>query len=131
PVDGASQQPGSVPATFTGKAADNAGGSGLPATGSVTITLRNSDGYWNGTTFSSASPVDLATSQPTATTGNQEVTWTKNTGLPTWSSQAAGTYTVQAKTTDRAGNTFTDPAVTFTLLAPVSWGSVGSTTDTS
>src|SRR5205823_2650461 len=50
-----------------------------------------------------------------ATTGGTAATWTSSATLPTWSSQTDGTYTVQAKATDKAGNTFTGTAVTFTL----------------
>src|SRR5262249_57930268 len=50
-----------------------------------------------------------------ATTGDTAAAWTDNVTLPTWSSQTDGTYTVQAKATDKAGNTFTGPTVSFTL----------------
>src|SRR5205814_22157 len=50
-----------------------------------------------------------------ATTGNAVVTWTSSATLPTWSSEADGSYTVQATATDLAGNTFTGAAVSFTL----------------
>src|SRR5206468_1877648 len=50
-----------------------------------------------------------------ATTGNTAATWTSNATLPSWSSQADGTYTVQATATDAVGNTFTGAAVSFTL----------------
>src|SRR5205814_1098073 len=42
-------------------------------------------------------------------------TWTSNATLPTWSSQAGGTYTIQATATDAVGNTFAGTAVSFTL----------------
>src|SRR5262249_19633147 len=50
-----------------------------------------------------------------ATTGNAVVTWTSSAALPTWSSEADGTYTVQATATDTDGNAFTGAAVSFTL----------------
>src|SRR5205814_1261017 len=36
---------------------------------------------------------------------------------PAWATESAGSYTVQAKATDKAGNTFTGSAVSFTLLS--------------
>src|SRR5439155_572860 len=69
--------------------------------------------YWTGSTWQSA-VFNLATTH-TATTDSTAVAWTDNVTLPTWSSQADGTYTIQAKATDRAGNTFTGTAVSFTL----------------
>ena len=55
PVDGAFYTASTVPATFSGSAADNAGGLGLN-TNSTTFTLqRATDGfYWNGTTWQAA-----------------------------------------------------------------------------
>src|SRR5439155_15739253 len=53
-----------------------------------------------------------------------------NVTLPTWSTESAGTYAVQAKATDKAGNTFTGNAVTFTLLAPPALGSAATASDT-
>src|SRR5262249_22584415 len=55
-----------------------------------------------------------------ATTGNTAAGWTDNVTLPTWSGQVNTTYSVQAKATDKAGNTFTGTAVSFTLdtIAP-------------
>ena len=52
---------------------------------------------------------------PGATTGNTAAAWTNSATLPTWSSQADATYTVQATATDKAGNTLAGTAVTFTL----------------
>src|SRR5919201_3394657 len=49
---------------------------------------------------------------------------------PTWVSQTAGTYTVQARTTDKAGNALTGSAVTFTLVASTTGASLGTATDT-
>src|SRR5436309_1252220 len=103
-----------MPATFSGSAADNSGGVGLAAN-STTFTLqRPSDNfYWTGTTWQAA-VFNLATIH-SATSSNAAVTWTSSATLPTWSSQTDGTYTVQAKATDAAGNTFTGTAITFTL----------------
>src|SRR5207302_1018135 len=50
-----------------------------------------------------------------ATTGDTAAAWTDNVTLPTWSAQADGAYTVRATATDKAGNTFTGSAVSFTL----------------
>src|SRR5207245_249970 len=42
-------------------------------------------------------------------------TWTSTATLPSWAVQADATYTVQATATDKAGNTLTGSAVSFTL----------------
>src|SRR5207247_8469972 len=75
--------------------------------------------YWTGSAWQSAA-FNLAASN-NATTGNTPVAWTSSATLPTWSSQSDGIYTIQAKATDKAGNTFTGTAVSFTLdkTAPV------------
>jgi hypothetical protein len=103
-----------VPAAFSGSAADNAGGVGLAAN-STTFTLqRNSDGnYWNGSGWQ-ASAFSLSATNA-ATAGSTASPWTSSATLPTWSSQADGTYTVQATATDKVGNSFTGAAVTFRL----------------
>src|SRR5436190_1283119 len=114
PVNGTVYGPTTMPATFSGSAADNSGGVGL-AVNSTTFTLqRPSDNfYWTGTTWQSA-VFNLATTH-SATSSNTAVTWTSSATLPTWSTQTDGTYTVQAKAPDAAGNTFTGTAITFTL----------------
>ena len=114
PANGSSFRVAAVPASFSGSVADNTGGAGLAAN-SATFTLeRGSDGfYWTGSAWQTAA-FSLAASNA-ATTGGAGVTWTSNATLPTWSSQAGGTYTVQATATDRAGNTFTGTAVSFNL----------------
>src|SRR5207253_306054 len=114
PAAGSSFRAASVPASFSGSVADNTGGVGLNAN-STTFTLqRSSDSiYWTGSAWQSAA-VNLAASN-NATTGNTAATWTSTATLPTWSSQSDGTYTVQATATDKAGNTFTGTAVSFTL----------------
>src|SRR5207244_2376060 len=116
PVDGAANQAGSVPASFGGSIADNGGGVGMNAN-STTFTLQrgSDDQYWNGSGWQAA-VANLATTHG-ATIGSTAATWTDNVVLPAWSSEAAGAYTVQAKATDKAANTFTGSAVTFTLLA--------------
>src|SRR5207244_12202974 len=103
-----------LPASCSGSAADNSGGSGLNAD-STTFTLqRGADSlYWNGSTWQSGSFALAATNG--ATTGNTAATWTSNTTLPTWASQSDGTFTVQATATNKAGNTLTGTALTFTL----------------
>src|SRR5439155_34102 len=114
PANGSAFRPATVPASFSGSAADNSGGVGLSAN-STTFTLqRSSDSfYWTGSTWQ-AGVANLATTH-SATTGNTAAAWTSSATLPTWSSQTDGTYTVQAKATDKAGNTFTGTAVSFTL----------------
>ncbi|MFL5798727.1 MAG: hypothetical protein ACJ77A_12450, partial [Actinomycetota bacterium] len=115
PADAASYNGTTVPATFSGSAADNSSGSGLNAN-STTFTLQRPDGqYWTGSAWQVAA-FNLATTH-SITTGNTAATWSDNVVLPTWSSQPDGSYTVQAKATDKAGNTFTGSAITFTLDA--------------
>src|SRR5439155_1614826 len=103
-----------VPASFSGSAADNSGGAGLAAN-SATFTLqRSSDNYyWTGSAWQAAAFNLAATNS--ATTGGTAATWTSSATLPTWAAQTDGTYTVRATTTDKAGNTFTGTAVSFTL----------------
>src|SRR5439155_251705 len=114
PANGSAFQAAGVPASWTGSVADNSGGAGLNAN-STTFTLqRSSDSsYWTGSAWQ-AGAANLATTHA-ATTGGTAATWTSSATLPTWSSQSDGTYIVQAKATDKAGNTFTGAAVTFTL----------------
>src|SRR5205823_2114740 len=119
PASGGLFRAASVPGSFSGSVADNTGGAGLAAN-STTFTLkRSSDNfYWTGSAWQSAA-VNLAASN-SATTSNTAATWTSSATLPTWASQADGTYTVQATATDLVGNTFTGTAVSFTLdnMAP-------------
>src|SRR5207253_3679574 len=114
PAAGSSFRAASVPASFSGSVADNSGGVGLNAN-STTFTLQRSsdNNYWTGTAWQ-AGVTNLATTH-SATTGSNSVTWTSSATLPTWSSQADGTYTVQATATDKGGNTFTGSAITFIL----------------
>src|SRR5439155_1312205 len=116
PASGSSYGAASVPASWSGNAADNSGGVGLNAN-STTFTLqRSSDSfYWTGSAWQ-AGAANLATTHA-ATTSGTAATWTSSAMLPTWSSQSEGTYTVQATTTDKVGNTFTGSAGTFTLDA--------------
>src|SRR5207247_1641916 len=102
-----------VPASFSGAAADNNGGVGLNAN-STTFTLqRGSDSfYWTGLAWQSAA-FNLATTH-SGTTGNTAAAWTSNATMPAWTSQVDGTYTVAATATDKVGNTFTS-AISFTL----------------
>src|SRR5207248_285554 len=81
----------------------------------TTFTLqRSSDSfYWTGSAWQAAA-FNLAATNG-ATNGNTAATWTSSATLPTWASQADGSYTVQATATDKAGNTFTGAAVSFTL----------------
>src|SRR5204862_496953 len=120
PANGSLFRAATVPASFSGSAADNSGGVGLNAN-STTFTLkRGSDSfYWTGSAWQSAA-FNLATTH-SATTGNTAVTWTSSATLPTWASQSDGTNTVQATATDKAGNAVTGTAITFTLdkTAPI------------
>src|SRR5439155_1696565 len=103
-----------VPASFSGSAADNSGGVGLNAS-STTFTLqRGADSfYWTGSAWQ-AGVANLATTHG-ATSSNTAATWTSSATMPTWASESDGTYTVQATATDKAGNTFTGTAASFTL----------------
>src|SRR5437899_5236940 len=98
-----------MPSSFSGSAADNSGGVGLNAN-STTFTLqRGSDSfYWTGSAWQ-AGVANLATTHG-ATSSNTAATWTSSATMPTWASESDGTYTVQAKATDKAGNTFTGTA---------------------
>src|SRR5207248_883165 len=118
PAGGNSFRPATVPASFSGSVADNTGGVGLAAN-STTFTLqRSSDGrYWTGSTWQAAA-FSLAASN-SATSGSTATTWTSNATLPPWASQSDGTYTIQAKAADKAGNSFTGTAVSFTLDSTV------------
>src|SRR5207244_5832709 len=113
PVSGTVYGPTTMPATFSGSAADNSGG-GLAAN-STTFTLQRSsdNNYWTGSAWQAA-VFNLATTH-SATTGNTAAAWTDNVTLPTWSSQTDGTYIVQAKGTEKAGNKFTGVAYTINL----------------
>src|SRR5205823_5085748 len=75
PANGSSFRAATVPASFSGSAADNSGGSGLNAN-STTFTLqRSSDSnYWNGSAWQ-AGISNLATTH-SATTSNTAATWT-------------------------------------------------------
>src|SRR5207249_1942872 len=114
PPTGSSFSAATVPATFSGSAADNNGGVGLNAN-STTFTLqRGSDSfYWTGSAWQ-ATAVNLATTH-SATTGNTAATWTSSASMPAWASQSDGTYTVRVTATDKVGNTFAGSAVSFTL----------------
>src|SRR5207245_167541 len=113
PGNGSGYGPTTVPATFTGTAADNSGGVGVNAN-STTFTLRRSsdNNYWTGLAWQSAA-FNLATTH-SGTTGNTAASWTSNATMPAWTSQAEGTYTVAAAATDKVGNAFTS-AISFTL----------------
>jgi hypothetical protein len=131
PVDGAVYTASTVPATFSGSAADNAGGLGLN-TNSTAFTLQRAiDGfYWNGTTWQAAMFNLAATNS--ATTSGTATTWTDNVTLPVWSSEAVTAYTVRATATDKAGNSFTGNTVTFSTggIAPTSIGTRASASTT-
>src|SRR5207249_5542070 len=114
PPDGSAYRSATVPASFSGSAADNIGGVGLNANTTTFTLQRGSDNfYWTGSAWQ-AGVANLATTHG-ATTGNTAAAWTDSATLPTWSSQTDGTYRVQATATDKAGNTFTGTAASFTL----------------
>src|SRR5206468_647256 len=98
-----------VPASFSGAAADNNGGVGLNAN-STTFTLqRGSDNfYWTGSAWQ-AGVFNLTTTH-SATTSNTAAAWTSSATMPAWTSQTDGTYRVQAKATNKTGNTVTGTA---------------------
>src|SRR5947208_3128676 len=135
PADGSMYRAATVPASFSGSAADGTGGSGLNAN-STTLTLqRNADNfYWTGTAWQ-VGVFNLATTH-SATTSNTAAAWTSSATLPTWALESDGVYTVQATATDKVGNTFTGAAVSFTLdktapitaavTAPADGGSYGA-----
>src|SRR5919201_1509701 len=103
-----------VPPSFSGSVADNAGGVGLNANSAIFTLQRASDSnYWNGSSWQ-ASAFNLATTH-SATTGNTAATWTSSAAMPNWSSEPDSTYTVQATATDKVGNSFTGTAISFTL----------------
>ncbi|MBI2832519.1 MAG: Ig-like domain repeat protein [Chloroflexi bacterium] len=106
-----------MPAAFSGTAADDATGMGLNAN-SATFTLRRgSDSqYWTGSAWQ-AGAAWLATSHA-ATAGGASVNWTNSAAMPAW---ADGSYTVQARAIDKYSNTTTGAAVSFTFdsTAPV------------
>ncbi len=114
PSSGSSFRAATVPASFSGSVADNSGGVGVYAD-STTFTLqRSTDGaYWTGSAWQ-ATAVSLTATNP-ATTSNTIATWTSSASLPTWATQPDATYTIQATATDKAGNSFTGSAVSFTL----------------
>src|SRR5207237_1401028 len=114
PAGGSSFRAATVPASFGGSVADNTGGVGLAAN-STTFTLqRGSDGfYWTGAGWQAAASSLAATNA--AASGSTAAAWAGSAALPAWASQADGAYTVQATATDKAGNSFTGTAVSFTL----------------
>ena len=102
-----------MPSAFKGSAADNSGGSGLTAN-TVTYTLQrdSDDYYWNGTDWQSGAGVLASTHG--ATTGGTSTSWTSSASMPSWFDQASGNYVVQATSVDKAGNSYSGAAVTFT-----------------
>jgi len=114
PADGSLYRAATVPAGFSGNAAEGNGGAGMNAN-STTFTLQRSadNFYWAGSAWQ-AGVVNLATSH-SATTGNTVAVWTSSATLPNWSSQTDGAYTVRATATDIAGISFTGSPASFTL----------------
>ena len=116
PADGGAYGPATPLASFSGTAADSAGGVGL-AVDSTTFTLQRSldSKYWTGSTW--AGSTNLPTTHD-ASTSNTPVGWTNSGALPTWNS-SDGTYTVQATVTDKLGNTRPGAAVSFKYYGTV------------
>src|SRR5437773_3656790 len=114
PANGSLYRAATVPAGFSGNAAEGNGGAGLNAN-STTFTLqRSSDNFYRTGSAWQAGVFNLATSHG-PTTANTAAVWTSSATLPTWSSQTDGAYTVRATATDIAGNSFTGSPVSFTL----------------
>jgi predicted GH43/DUF377 family glycosyl hydrolase len=110
PITGTYYKSSSIPATFSGSAADGTGGTGLNANSTTFYIQRTSDSkYWTGSEWS-ATQTWLATSH-NATTNSSEVTWTSNATLPTWTS--GGTYKSKAKATNKASQTYTGTEITY------------------
>src|SRR5262249_9624677 len=114
PAAGSAFRAATVPASFSGRVADNSGGVGLAAN-SATFTLHRGFAglYWTGAA-GQAAVFQLAASNA-ATTGSTAAAWASSATLPTWAAQSDGTYTVRATATDKDGNSFTGAAVSFTL----------------
>src|SRR5438093_1410149 len=113
PADGGLYRAATVPAGFSGNAAEGNGGAGWNANTTTFTLQRSSDNnYWTGLGWQSAA-FNLATSH-SGTTGNTAASWTSNATMPAWASQVEGTYTVAATAPDKVGNTFTS-AISFTL----------------
>ena len=81
----------------------------------ITFTLqRASDSkYWNGSSWVTA--LTRLTTTHSASSGSTSIDWTSSSSLPTWSGEAEGSYTIQARSRDKYGNLFSGTAVTFTL----------------
>src|SRR5204863_4989730 len=112
PTNGSFLRTATVPANFTGSAADDLNGVGLNANSTIFTLQRGSDSsFWTGSAWQ-AGGSNLATTH-TATTSNTAATWTSSAALPTWASQSDGTYSVQATVSDKAGNTLTGTTASF------------------
>lgn len=109
PVHNTRYNSATMPTTFSGKAKDNTGGTGLNANSVMFYIKRDSDNkYWTGSIWSS-SLTWLATTH-SATSGDTEITWTDNVALPSW---ADGTYRAKARATDKAANPFDGSEISF------------------
>ena len=93
---------------MNGTIAEDSGGSGVAAN-SLTFTIRISGGnYWNGTSFGSASAVNLATTHGAVAGGASAVSWVKNVAIPSIGDFVNGTsYIFTATASDAAGNSTT------------------------
>jgi hypothetical protein len=119
PVNGANYNPATMPVTFNGTASDGVSG-GLALSGPVFSLQRGNDGkYWSGISW-----MDSASWLATVYDGNLGLytfTWASNIKFPTWIS---GSYNMQVRTVDHAGNTFLTSPVTFTYTLPTQGGNV-------
>jgi len=109
PQNGSYYNAASIPTEFSGKAADDNGGTGLNAN-STTFYIKNSlNQYWNGSVWTETKTWIAA--NHLATINGEEVAWSSSAAMPaTW---ADGTYKAQAKATDKSGNVFTGQEITF------------------
>jgi hypothetical protein len=94
--------------TVAGQLSDGANGFGIDANSSIFSIQRSSDGnYWTGSGWGALT--ELPTTHP-KTTDDSVVNWVKNDSVPTLSDLTNGvTYTFRLTTTDKAGNTVTNP----------------------
>lgn len=121
PADGTYYNASTMPANFSGKAADDLGGLGLNANSTEFYIQRSSDNhYWDRTNWDSTTVQWLETTHLETTDGS-ETDWTSSTTLPTW---ADGTYKSAAKAIDKNGHTFTGSEITFYFDKTIPTGSI-------
>lgn len=112
PENGKTYNASTMPATFTGIAADDPSGEGLNAN-STTFYLKNATNqYWDGFSWGDAETW-LATTHDASIAGTA-VDWTSDNltnPLPTWTD---GPFTAKAKVIDKNSNTKLSSEITFT-----------------